>query len=875
MEQRRLENVLYHLGQMIGPASSLTDAELLERFNVSGDQAAFELLLRRHGPLVWNVCRRLLGNPHDAEDALQATLLVFVRKAATVGKQGSVAGWLYRVAYRIALRARANLARQQRFIAGTQGDWEAAATDADLAAREIQVILHEELDRLPEKYRVPLVLCDLEGKTHAQAAQELYWPVGTLHCRVQRGREQLRKRLNRRGVALSIGSMMTALAANSAEAALPASLTGPAIQAALRLAAGEALAQVASLRVASLTEGALRAMHMNKLKIAAAFLVLFATAGIGAGAFLYHSEAASEPGASKKPAPAEGKQLALPAAPRPPVVSFEHKEAVKQFALAPDGQTLATQSEGVLRLWNALTGKELRQIPLPQEPPARINRSLNQPGALVFSPDGQTLAWAGLNLKTGADSTIRLWEAATGKELRTWDEPDGISALSFSPNGKCLAAGTTQGEVLLWDWESGKELQRLQASAYVYRVLFSPDGKKLAACRDMFYEKRNGVFLPGRSREMIFLWDAVTGKEIGKWEGHLLGTASVAFSPNGQVLASVGTRDQTLRLWEVATGREIRSLAGIAALNSNPPYQLAFSPDGHVLSLGNGLPMIRFEDAVAGKMTRVELDEERAREFQSKLAAEQKKWDEYLAQAKQKPGADDKVIRALQVQMAREIQRLQQDSNTGIGEFVALPEGAVLGARNLGKTVVVQDVTKLLRAARPPAIQLSPQELTSDWDELGRDDLPRAYQAIMRLCAAGDKAVPFVHDRIRALPEPDAPTAPKLVADLASDQFTVRQQAFDQLEKLGERARTALEKAQASRPSLEVQRRLQQLLDNLADYTPEHRRLLRAIQLLEQAATPAAKQTLDLLAKGAAGPRLAEEAKLSLARLAKRASPTP
>jgi RNA polymerase sigma factor (sigma-70 family) len=871
MEQRRLENVLYHLGQMIGPASSLTDAELLERFNASGDQAAFELLLRRHIPLVWNVCRRLLGSPHDAEDALQATLLVFVRKAATLGKQDSVAGWLYRVACRIALRARGNRARRQPFITGARGDWEAPAADADPAAHEIQVILHEELDRLPEKYRVPLVLCDLEGKTHSQAAQELFWPLGTLNCRVQRGREQLRKRLSRRGVALSIGSLLTALAANSAEAALPASLTNPAIQAALRLAAGETPAQVVSVQAACLTEGALRAMHTSKLKIAAAVLALFATAGIGAGAFLFQTEAASEPRDGEKPAPAEDKRVAPPAAPRPPLVSFEHKEPVKQFALAPDGQTLATQSGSVLRLWNALTGKEIRQIPLPQEPPPPINRSLNRPGALAFSPDGQTLAWAGLNLKTGTDSTIRLWEVATGKELRTWDEPDGISALSFSPNGKRLAGGTTQGEVLIWDRESGKELHRLQASAYVYRVVFSPDGKKLAACRDLFYEKRNGVFLPGRAREMIFLWDAATGKEIGKWEGHLQGCASVAFSPNGQVLASIGTRDQTLRLWEVATGREIRSLAGFA----NRPHQLAFSPDGHVLSLGNGLPMMRFEDAVAGTTTRVEFDEERAREFKAKLAAERKSWDEYLAQAKQKLGADDKVIRALQVKMALEIQRLQQDSNTGIGEFVALPEGAVLGARNLGKAVLVQDVTALLKAARAPALQLSPQELTSAWDDLGGDDVPRAYQALMRLCTAGDKAVPFVHDRVRALPEPDAPTAPKLVADLASDQFTVRQQAFDQLEKLGERARTALEKAQASRPSLEVQRRLQQLLDNLADYTPEHRRLLRSIQILEQAGTPAAKQALDLLAKGAAGRRLAEEAKLSLARLAKRAPPTP
>jgi hypothetical protein len=187
----------------------------------------------------------------------------------------------------------------------------------------------------------------------------------------------------------------------------------------------------------------------------------------------------------------------------------------------------------------------------------------------------------------------------------------------------------------------------------------------------------------------------------------------------------------------------------------------------------------------------------------------------------------------------------------------------------------VNDVRDLLKSARAPSLDLAPADLSAAWEDLAQDDVPRAYKALARLSAAPEKAVPFLRDRFGELTPPNAAAAPRLVADLASDKFAVRQNASNELEKLGESARTALEKALASKPPLDLQQRIEQLLEKLATYTPDHLRLLRSMQVLEQAGTPTARQALEILAKGAAGPRLAEEARLSLQRLPQRRSLVP
>ena len=202
MKKRERTPVTRYFRRLLSPrsASGLTDAQLLERFVADQDEAAFEILLWRHGPKVLGVCRRVLRHEQDAEDAFQATFLVLVRKAGSIGKRQSVGSWLYRVAYRVALRAKVSASKRnarQRVIT----DVPAAEAVPDLFSRDVALVLDEEVNRLPEKYRAAFVLCYLDGKTNEQAAQELGCPKGTILSRLAWARERLRVRLTRRGLA--------------------------------------------------------------------------------------------------------------------------------------------------------------------------------------------------------------------------------------------------------------------------------------------------------------------------------------------------------------------------------------------------------------------------------------------------------------------------------------------------------------------------------------------------------------------------------------------------------------------------------------------------------------------------------------------------
>src|SRR5690242_16411189 len=195
--------LLRHIRTVAAPAAGLSDRELVERFAAGRDEAAFAALLLRHGPMVLCVCRRVLADWHDAEDAFQATFLVLARKAGSLRAGGSVAGWLHGVAYRLALKARVSAARRReregRAAARPPGD-----PLAEVSVREAQAILDDELARLPEKFRAPLVLCCLEGLARDEAAARLGWPAGLLKSRLEQARERLRGRLARRGLALSV-----------------------------------------------------------------------------------------------------------------------------------------------------------------------------------------------------------------------------------------------------------------------------------------------------------------------------------------------------------------------------------------------------------------------------------------------------------------------------------------------------------------------------------------------------------------------------------------------------------------------------------------------------------------------------------------------
>ena len=272
------------------------DGPLLERFASRNDGAAFAALLRRHGPLVWGVCRRTLGDGPDAEDAFQATFLVLARKARSVRRRDSVRSWLYGVASRVAVRARQARARRPGYE--RQARPPAPADPADAAAgAELRAVLDEEIARLPDRYRLPLVLCYLHGRTNDEAAEELGCPRGTVATRLSRARERLRGRLLRRGVALSAGG-----AALAVPEVVPPTLSAATAEAVSAQAAGRAIASP----VATLTEGVLRAMYVAKLRTAAAVVVAVGILAAGAGAWGYAALAQppAQPRAKEAPAPA-------------------------------------------------------------------------------------------------------------------------------------------------------------------------------------------------------------------------------------------------------------------------------------------------------------------------------------------------------------------------------------------------------------------------------------------------------------------------------------------------------------------------------------------------------------------------------------------
>jgi len=256
-----------------GTLAGLADARLLERYASDRDEPAFEALVRRHGPMVMAVCRGVLDDPNDADDAFQAAFLLLARKARSLWVSDSLGGWLHRVACRIALQLKADGARrrdQERRAAQMAG----ARARSTAAWDDVNTVIHQEIDRLPERYRQPIVLCYLEEMTYEQAAGHLRWSEGTTRGRLARGRDLLRDRLTRRGVTLAdVGPC--GLAVPKASSALSTALFETTVRAARHFVLGEAAAAgTVSTASATLVKQALRTMMMTKLKMAGAAALL-------------------------------------------------------------------------------------------------------------------------------------------------------------------------------------------------------------------------------------------------------------------------------------------------------------------------------------------------------------------------------------------------------------------------------------------------------------------------------------------------------------------------------------------------------------------------------------------------------------------------
>jgi RNA polymerase sigma factor (sigma-70 family) len=645
MATGQLNHVLHHLRQLVATqhGQHLTDGVLLERFVTTRDEAAFAALVERHGPLVLSVCGRVLRHNQEAEDACQATFLVLARKAAGIRKRTSVSSWLHGVAYRIALKMRVRQTRRSRHQKPL-ADVALPDNTAELTWRDMQVVLDEELNRMPDKYRAPLVLCYLEGKTRDEAAQHLGWTPGTLRGRLERGRELLRARLSRRGLGLSAALLGSVLAQRAAPAAVPAEVAVATIKAALPFLTGKKATPGVTARALALALEASKGGWGIPLKIAAVVcLVLGVLAGgpalvaprTGAAHPLtVNQEEEPKPAAPQAapPRPGSGKQprtdrygdpLPAGAIARIGTVRFRHGNAVYTVAWSPDGKTVASDGgDGMIRLWQAADGKELHAFP------ARAEDRNSLGSALAFSPDGKTLAGI------GRDYWIHLWDVTTGKEkLKFGRAAYGVDVLAFAQNGKALVSGGSNVEVRLWDTATGKQMRSgegkgpglavspggglllmvdrqltMDKHAKMVRVVKTDTAKELHALRvSPDHINTAALTADGKTAGLpcadrtVRLFGTATGKEVYKLDPKLPrgtsgGIYGVALSPDGKTVAA-GCTDGTIHVWSAVTGKELHILRG----HSWWVVSLVFAADGKTLVSGSWDGAVRFWNVVTGK----------------------------------------------------------------------------------------------------------------------------------------------------------------------------------------------------------------------------------------------------------------------------------
>jgi len=327
--------LLQHLRRLTvsARAESASDRELVESFVADRDDAAFTALFRRHGPMVHGLCRRVLRNDQEADDAFQATFLVFARKAHALRSRDTLSSWLYGVAYRTALKARCAAARRRAHEAAAPVRVPAEPL-TEMTVAEAQSVVDQELAALPDKFRSPLVLCCLEGLARDEAARQLGWTVSVLKSRLEQARELLRRRLARRGLTLPAALLSLGMLGSTVQAAVPPALAAATVQATTLVAAGAAANPVVSSNVVFLAEGVLKAMLFAKVKVALAVVLALAVLGIGVTGAM-HMRAGATP---QTPA-VEAPQVQAPAVqPARPAEKIEPATPLNPESLARWGQ---------------------------------------------------------------------------------------------------------------------------------------------------------------------------------------------------------------------------------------------------------------------------------------------------------------------------------------------------------------------------------------------------------------------------------------------------------------------------------------------------------------------------------------------------------
>jgi RNA polymerase sigma factor (sigma-70 family) len=611
-----------------------TDSALLARFFSSKDSAAFAEMVRRHGPLVLGVCRRILGHVHDAEDAFQATFLVLARNARSVRKPEALSAWLYGTALRVCRKA----AGKRRLCTPPRIQADLVAGDdpfAETAWKEVRGVLDDEMGRLPETLRVPLILCYFEGLSRDEAAEKLGCSRRTLIRRLEKARARLRTRLERRGVA-TVGLGVAVLVSGELSAFVPERTAAAAIAAG---AGGPVSASVQALAGAGAT--------IKLLPLAVGLLLLLAGGGIGLAALSIqpvpneHAIPSSpKPVADledrntqtpEKAKPLDADGLPLPAGAIRRLGSRRYRiEGRSDFILpTPDGRYVLTHPQPSisgspvhgLMLLDLDTGLRVRSFEEGRRVAKSISMEAIRPAA--FSPDGKklySLAWhkseeAGRQIHPWADfdnpcrRVLLVWDVATGKVQSEWDLPSGnlfgpppsLIGVNVSPDGKrlyvygAIRMQSVPGQVgrglpglHVLDAATGKKLQTWDGAGCP--VGTTAEGKELIAFR--------------RGAE-ITAHDVQTGKPVRTYPlaGYI---ASVALSVDGKVIAAAGIAGEgekktcEIKIWESTTGRELRrSTADVATVGYGA--RLLFSADGKTLFLGAGKGHILRWDVSSGR----------------------------------------------------------------------------------------------------------------------------------------------------------------------------------------------------------------------------------------------------------------------------------
>lgn len=605
MTTENLSDFLRHQTRRMATAklASQSDPVLVQQALAGRDEAAFQAIIERHGPMVYRVCWRVLKHVQDAEDAFQATFLVLATKLGGLRKRTSLASWLHGIAHRVALKAKAQSGARQR-CEEQSASLESRCPD-DVSWGEVRAVLDAELNQLPEHWRLPLILCYLEGRTQDEAATHLGCSQRTVRRRLQEARDALGRRLRRRGIAWSATISAALLSDCVSSAAMTPALVCATVDAAGGVLAGKPLVS-AGPKVSALTEGVIQTMFTSKLKAQALFLAattLFMTAVFVTWKVagqeqvtarqVPQSNVNSKVGVQVEAADANparkdafGDSLPDGALLRMGSVRFRHKGEVTSVAFSHDGKRLVTAGgDSALRFWDAATGKELASVADQQ-----VYRA-----SMVFSPNGELLVLAD-------DEQISFRDGRSGKLLRNISNRSGAMIgpvavgvpTTFSSDGQWLATGLLDGSIRIWNVHDDSVKLQLPAQKQTVRCLaFSRDGKVVLAATG-----------GNRQGATIRTWNAETGREIGVIRLPMDQISdSFAFSPDGTTLALVGftKRDTTefkVHLWDTTTGKERIQLEGQEAMI----WAIAFSADSKSVAWMGMDSRLVVADAITGRI---------------------------------------------------------------------------------------------------------------------------------------------------------------------------------------------------------------------------------------------------------------------------------